>query len=291
MINFGGVPAGSVLPVFFSSYAAATGASVTLTGLAVTDVEVYKGVSMTQRASDAGYTLIDPDGIDVDGVTGIHGFSIDTGDNTDASFYTVGAFFTVVVSAVTIDSQTVNFIAATFRLMAAETSAGVPKGDMSHFVGVAQTSGAIPAAVAGAAGGLAIAGSNAATTFATLTVTGATTLTGALTGTNASNDLRLGVAEREAIRDKVIEDTSFTGTCGGTPTATSIPTSAIAPATSVGDQLKGQILMFKFDTTTAALRGQKAAITASTSSATPTLTVEAGALTTAPVSGDTFTIG
>lgn len=139
MINFGGVPAGSVLPVFFTSYAASTGASVTLTGLAVTDVEVYKGTSMTQRASDAGYTLIDTDGIDVDGVTGVHGFSIDTGDNTDASFYTVGAFFTVVVSAVTIDSQTVNFIAATFRLMAAETVSGSPKADVSHFGGTAGT--------------------------------------------------------------------------------------------------------------------------------------------------------
>ncbi len=38
--------------------------------------------------------------------------------------------------------------------------------------------GIVPNAVAGAAGGLAIAGSNAATTFATLTVAGATTLTG-----------------------------------------------------------------------------------------------------------------
>jgi len=44
--------------------------------------------------------------------------------------------------------------------------------------GGAVPSGAIPNAVAGAAGGVAIAGSNAATTFATLTVTAATTLTG-----------------------------------------------------------------------------------------------------------------
>lgn len=138
MINFGSVPAGAVLPIFFTSYDA-NGASVTLTGLAVTDIEVYKGTSMTQRASDAGYTLLDTDGIDIDSVTGLHGFSIDTGDNTDASFYSTGGFFTVVVSAVTIDTQTVTFIAATFRLVAAETAAGVRKVDVSHFGGTAGT--------------------------------------------------------------------------------------------------------------------------------------------------------
>lgn len=43
---------------------------------------------------------------------------------------------------------------------------------------MASSGGAIPNAVAGAAGGLQIAGSNAATTYASLTVTAATTLTG-----------------------------------------------------------------------------------------------------------------
>lgn len=133
MICFGNVPASSVLPIFFDSFAGSTGASVTLTGLAATDIEVYKGTSMTQRASDAGYTLLDTDGIDVDGVTGIHGFSIDLGDNTDASFYAVGSFFTVVVSAVTIDSQTVNFVAATFRIVAAEGTAGTPVADATRW--------------------------------------------------------------------------------------------------------------------------------------------------------------
>lgn len=131
------VPSGDVLPVMFSSYAGATGASITLTGLAVTDIEIYKDGSATQRASDAGYTLLDTDGIDFDTITGIHGFSIDTGDNTDAGFYTVGAWFTVVVSAVTVDSQTVNFIACQFRLMAAEGIAGKPKVDVDGWLGTA----------------------------------------------------------------------------------------------------------------------------------------------------------
>lgn len=131
------VPAGDVLPVFFSTYDGGTGASITLTGLAVTDIEIYKDGGTTQRASDAGYTLLDTDGIDFDGITGIHGFSIDTGDNTDASFYTVGAWFHVVVSAVTVDAQTVNFIAAAFRIMAAESIAAKPKVDVDAWLGTA----------------------------------------------------------------------------------------------------------------------------------------------------------
>ncbi len=162
------VPAGDVLPVMFATFDGGTGASITLTGLAVTDIEIYKDGSVTQRASDAGYTLLDTDGIDFDGITGIHGFSIDTGDNTDAGFYTVGAWFTVVVSAVTIDAQTVSFIACQFRLMAAEsvaakpkvdvdawlgtaaatpTVAGVPEVDITHVAGTAQTAGDLKASL------------------------------------------------------------------------------------------------------------------------------------------------
>ncbi len=141
------VPAGDVLPVMFATFAGSTGASITMTGLAVTDIEIYKDGSTTQRASDAGYTLLDTDGIDFDSLTGIHGFSIDTGDNTDASFYTVGSWFTVVVSAITVDSQTVSFIACAFRIMAAEAVAGVPKVDVTHVGGTAQTAGDLAALI------------------------------------------------------------------------------------------------------------------------------------------------
>jgi hypothetical protein len=137
MINFGPVPSGAVLPIMFTTYGKTNGESITLTGLAVTDVEVYKGTSVTQRSSDAGYALIDTDGIDIDSITGLHGFSIDTGDDTDAGFYSVGSYFTVVVSAVTIDGQTVNFIAATFRIVAAEGVTGKPKVDVDAWLGTA----------------------------------------------------------------------------------------------------------------------------------------------------------
>lgn len=79
-----------------------------------------------------------------------------------------------------------------------------------------------------------------------------------------------------------------TVTTGGS--TTSVPTSAFAPATSasVANQLAGRVVLFDAATTTVALRGQVATISASSASATPTLTVSA--LTATPASGDTFSV-
>lgn len=126
------VPASTILYIPFATYAGATGASVTMTGLAVTDIEIYKNGSVTQRSSDSGYALLDTDGIDFDGITGIHGFSVDLSDNTDAGFYAAGSWYWIVVSAVTVDSQTVNFIAAMVRIVAAEGTAGTPSVDAAR---------------------------------------------------------------------------------------------------------------------------------------------------------------
>lgn len=112
-LHLGYITAGTTLYIPFHTFDS-NGASITLTGLAVTDIEIYKNGSTTQRSSDAGYTLLDTDGIDFDGLTGIHGFSIDLADNTDAGFYAAGSFYWVVVSAVTVDTRTVSFVAATF---------------------------------------------------------------------------------------------------------------------------------------------------------------------------------
>lgn len=129
-------PSGATIYALFASYGS-SGQSITLTGLAVTDVEIYKNGSVTQRASDAGITLLDTDGIDFDALTGIHGISIDLADNTDAGFYAVGSQYTVVVSAVTIDAQTVSFILGSFRIVAAEAVAGKPKVDVDAWLGTA----------------------------------------------------------------------------------------------------------------------------------------------------------
>jgi hypothetical protein len=149
-IHFGDVPEGSTLYVPFNTFNS-SGASVTITGLAVTDIEIYKNGSVTQRASDAGYTLLDTDGIDFDGVTGIHGFSIDLSNNTDSGFYSVGGQYWVVVASITADSQTVNFIPCTFRIRAAEATAGYPV--ITHKVGTGTgeinlSSGGVPTTAA-----------------------------------------------------------------------------------------------------------------------------------------------
>jgi hypothetical protein len=89
-------------------------------------------------------------------------------------------------------------------------------------------------------------------------------------------------AFKQAIKGNVI------GTAGLGSTPTSIITSSLTPAGSVADQFKGRMITFSDDTTTAALRGQSTDITASTASATPTLTVTP--LTAAAVTGDTFSI-
>lgn len=100
--------AGDTIEFPFDTYSSA-GASITITGLAVTDIEVYKNGSMTQRASDNGYTLLDTDGIDLDGATGFHGFSINTSDNSDAGFWADGNRYMINVNAITVDGQTVRF--------------------------------------------------------------------------------------------------------------------------------------------------------------------------------------
>lgn len=115
MKDLGVVPPGSTIYIEFDTFGA-DGQSLTMSGLAVTDVEVYKDGSVTQRSSDAGYTLLDTDGIDFDGVTGIHGLSISLADNTDAGFWAAGSHYRVVIASVTVNTQTVTFTAATFRI-------------------------------------------------------------------------------------------------------------------------------------------------------------------------------
>ena len=173
------VIAGDTLVHLFGSYDGGTGASITLTGLAATDIEIYKDGSVTQRSSDAGYTLLDTDGIDFDGITGIHGFSIDLNDNTDAGFYTAGPWYHVVISAVTVDAQTVNFVACAFRILEATR-------------GMAGT--ALPAAAADAAGGLPISDAGGLdmdsikTDTAAILVDTGTTLQGEVDGIQADTE-------------------------------------------------------------------------------------------------------
>jgi hypothetical protein len=76
------------------------------------------------------------------------------------------------------------------------------------------------------------------------------------------------------------------GVVGSASTTTSVVTSSLSPAVTATDQLKGRIITFDNATTTASLRGQATDITASTTGGVLTVST----LSTAPVSGDTFSI-
>lgn len=76
------------------------------------------------------------------------------------------------------------------------------------------------------------------------------------------------------------------GTVGTGSTTTSIVTSALDPAASVIDQFKGRIVTFDRATTTVNLRGQTTDVTSSSSGGV----LAVSALSTAPVSSDTFTL-
>jgi hypothetical protein len=79
------------------------------------------------------------------------------------------------------------------------------------------------------------------------------------------------------------------GTCSG-GTLTTAVVSALTSPSSLGaaGQLIGRTILFDANTVTANLQGQASNITNSTTGSTPTLTFTA--LTTAPVSGDTFSV-
>lgn len=134
----GDYAADSAVYVYWDSFDS-NNASITQTGLAVTDVEIYKNASMTQRSSDEGITLLDTDGIDLDSATGHHGISIDLSDNTDAGFYAVGNDYRVVINAVTVDGQTVRFCGGTFSIQNRASASGV--GDYAVTITVRTTGG------------------------------------------------------------------------------------------------------------------------------------------------------
>lgn len=163
MLNLGDYTTAETIPVPLTTYDSG-GGSVTITGLAVTDIEIYKAGSVTQRASDAGYTLLDTDGIDFDTTTGLHGFSVDLSDNTDAGFYANGATYWIVVNAITVDGQTVVvcYVFSIGRTNVAQISGDATAADNlelacdNYSVTRGLTGTALPPAAADAAGGVPI---------------------------------------------------------------------------------------------------------------------------------------
>ncbi len=100
----------------------------------------------------------------------------------------------------------------------------------------------------------------------------------------ANTDQIAGVAAAASQLSLSADTVIGLGTASGTPTTTTMVSDI---GVTVDDQYNGRIIIFADNTTTAALRDQATDITACTASSN-TLTFTA--LTTAPVSGDTFVI-
>lgn len=113
----------------------------------------------------------------------------------------------------------------------------------------------------------------------------ATMKTSVQTAADAAVTANASVAAIKAYPDRTVGRGTVSAT---SPSTTSFTASAMSPSGAVADQFKGRILIFDNATTTAALRGQATDITANTSAALPVFTYTA--LTTAPASGDTFSI-
>lgn len=104
----------------------------------------------------------------------------------------------------------------------------------------------------------------------------------------ALDPLPTAAENAQAVADLVEDRTVIRGTCASGSTTTTMTPSSLSPNGTDADQFKGRILIFDNNTTTAALRGQATDITANTAASLPLLTFTA--LTTAPASGDTFSI-
>lgn len=121
MNYFGRRYTGSTVRIPFSTFNASMG-SVTISGLATSDIKVYKGSSMTQRSSTSGFSLIDTDGIDLDGIVGLHGIALDLSDNTDSGFYAADNQYFVVLDNIVVNGQTVSPMIATFDIVEAPST-------------------------------------------------------------------------------------------------------------------------------------------------------------------------
>jgi hypothetical protein len=168
---------------------------------------------------------------------------------------------------------------------------GEPLVDLNHIAGAAlstHASGMVPADVRD------IAGSAVATGSAQLGVN-VVNIAGQAAALDANNLLKVDVEDinGNAVAAQQVSKTNqaiVRGVVGNASSTTSIVCSSIASPASLGaaGQLIGRTMIFDSNTTTANLQSQATNITNNTTGATPTFTVTA--LTTAPVSGDTFSI-
>ena len=125
---------GDTLYFAFASYND-SGDSEALTGLAVSDIEVFKNGGATARATDSGYSLISDTGQVGDRV-GLYRFSIQLFNTSDdTGHYDDGGWYQVAVDSVTIDGKTVRAWIGSFEIgtpVANVTEIGGDTGAATH---------------------------------------------------------------------------------------------------------------------------------------------------------------
>jgi hypothetical protein len=292
MIDLGVVKPGSTIRIPFSTFDKDDGSSITMTAFAVADILIYKDGNTTERASTSGFTAT----TDFDARTGKQLIVIDLADNTTADFFAAGSEYLVAVDAVTVDAVTVGGWVARFRI-------GYPGAILDTTIATLASQVSFTLTIGPAEAGVLIgccvvihdAASAVQMCFGHVEAYDVTTKTVTLAVdpgvfTIAAKDnvsfMPPAIVNKSRIGRAV--NSISTGTVGSGSTTTSVVSSVLSPVGVDTNQFRAQILCFDKDTTTAGLRGQKTDITASTNAAAPVFTVTA--LTTAPVSGDTFAI-
>ncbi len=128
---------GDTLYIPFSSYND-SGDSEALSGLAVTDIEVFKNGGVTARATDSGYSILTDTG-QYGNRIGAYRIQLDIYNTTDdTGFYDAGSQYHVLIDAVTIDGKTVRFFPAVFEVDGVRSggpSVGLPQVDVERIDG------------------------------------------------------------------------------------------------------------------------------------------------------------
>ena len=108
----GDYPEDAVVLIFFDTFDK-DGASVSPSAFVVGDIEIFKNDDLSQKTTTNGITIDE----DHDGSIGIHMIRIDTANDTgDGGFWVAQADYLCVVNAITIDTETVRFVAGTFSI-------------------------------------------------------------------------------------------------------------------------------------------------------------------------------
>jgi hypothetical protein len=250
-----------------------------------------RDATLSQTQGTFGQAIGDPVA-DADTIWGLANTNLDAAVSSRMATYTQPTGFLAATFPTGTVANTTNITAATGVVLSGVTHTGAVIPTVTALTGhTAQTGDNF--ARLGVPAGASVSADIAAVkvdTAAILVDTG-TTLDGRLPaalvgGRMDSNASAINNIATAAVRLGRSTQGIVTGTVGAASTTTSIVTSALDPAAAVTDQYKGRIVTFDQGTTTANLRGQSTDITANTALGVLTCT----ALTTAPVSGDTFVV-